>query len=172
MQSFSHSRPRLQEMLSMPHSIKTVVPLANHELQIHFRSGVTKRFDVTPLIESIDFYRAFLLDEKDFSRVRVSEDGLSVVWDNNVDLGCEELWRNGKDTKSIFDGLLSASDAAALWHIDESTLRKALSDGRLREGTDAMKFGKQWVITIKGMTRLYGSLENHMANYVSKMKLF
>ena len=156
----------------MPHIIKSVVPLANYELQIHFRNGSTKRFDMKPLIESIDLYRHFLVEEKMFELVRIGPDGQSVVWNEYVDCGCEELWASGKDAKSPFDALLSGADASALWHIDESTLRKALSDGRLREGVDAMKFGKQWVITYKAMTRVYGPLEHHAANYYTKMDLF
>ena len=140
----------------MPHIIKAVIPLPNHELQIHFRNGVTKRCDIKPMIAEIDLYRHYLSDEKTFRQVHVSDDGESVVWNEDLDCGCETLWQNGRDAKSPFDSLLSCSDAALLWHLDESTLRKAIADGRLREGADVMKFGKQWVVTSKAMTRLFG----------------
>lgn len=143
----------------MPHIIKSVVPTSGYELTIHFRCGITKRYHMKPLIDSIDLYRHFLVDEKLFPSVSISPDGDAVVWNEYVDCGCEELWRGGKEVHSPFDGLLSPADAAAIWHIDESTLRKALSDGRLKEGTDAMKFGKQWIITVKAMNRIYGTPE-------------
>ncbi len=52
-----------------------------------------------------------------------------------------------------FDGLLSFSEAAEIWKVDESTLRKAVANGRLKEGHDCRKFGKQWVVTVKAMAR-------------------
>ena len=141
----------------MPHIIKTVVPHGNFELLIRFRNGTTKQYDMKPLIESISLYRHFLVEMDQFSRVHLAPDGESVFWNEYVDCGCEELWYNSKTVKTSFDSLLSSSDAATLWHIDESTLRKAISNGRLHEGTDIVKFGKQWVITVKAMQKLFGS---------------
>ena len=146
----------------MPHTIKTVIPVSAHELQVRFRNGVTRRCDLKPLIESIDLYKHFLTDEDTFRRVRISEDGRSVIWNRYLDCGCETLWQNGKDVKSPFDSLLSCADAALLWQMDESTLRKAIGDGRLREGSDVMKFGKQWVVTVKAMTRLFGEQKKRL----------
>lgn len=57
-----------------------------------------------------------------------------------------------------FDGLLSFKEATDLWHLNESTLRKAVSYGKLQENIDVKKFGKQWVITIEAMQREYGEL--------------
>ena len=141
----------------MPHIIKSVVPQTQFELLIRFRNGTTKQYDMKPLMESIDHYRHFLSDMDQFSLVQVSPDGESVFWNEYTDCGCEELWRNGKTVKTSFDSLLSCSDAAELWHVDQSTLRKAIASGRLREGTDMVKFGKQWVITVKAMQKTFGS---------------
>lgn len=55
-----------------------------------------------------------------------------------------------------FDGLLSFQDAAALYGKNDSTLRRAVADGRLVEGIDCKKFGKQWIVTTSAMRRLYG----------------
>jgi hypothetical protein len=43
-----------------------------------------------------------------------------------------------------------------LWNLDESTLRKAITYGKLVNGVDVGKFGKQWVISIAAMKREYG----------------
>ena len=156
---FLPERPRIPARMgteAMPHLIKSVIPLPNAELQVHFRNSFTKRCDMKPLIEEIDLYRHFLSDPKVFNQVRVSEDGYAVVWNEYVDYGCEALWQSGKDAKSPFDNLLSCGDAALLWKLDESTLRKAILDGRFKVGSDAMKFGKQWVVTFKAMIRLFG----------------
>ena len=55
-----------------------------------------------------------------------------------------------------FDGLMAFTDATQLWGLNESTLRKAISYGKLIDGVDACKYGKQWVISIEAMKREYG----------------
>lgn len=148
----------------MPYSIKTVTPLTNYRLQVHFRCGRTRQYDMNPMIHMIDLFRFFLVEQRLFPEAKVSADGQTVFWNRYVDIGCEELWSGGKDVKSPFDGLFSCADAAALWGIDESTLRKAVSDGRFTVGIDIMKFGKQWIVTRKAMEKHFGSLEHALAN--------
>ena len=41
--------------------------------------------------------------------------------------------------------------------MSESTLRKAISYGKLVSGVDARKYGKQWVVTEAAMRREYGA---------------
>lgn len=55
-----------------------------------------------------------------------------------------------------FDSLMSFKEAADLWGIDDSTLRKAVTSGKIIEGKDAKKFGKQWIITTEAMERIFG----------------
>ena len=57
-----------------------------------------------------------------------------------------------------FEGLFSFAEAADLWCIDESTIRKAISDGRFKPGLDCRKFGKQWVVTYQVMNLHFGLL--------------
>lgn len=57
--------------------------------------------------------------------------------------------------ENIFDDLLSLKEAAELYGREESTLRRAISNGRLVEGEDCKKFGKQWVIKKSSMERVY-----------------
>ena len=52
---------------------------------------------------------------------------------------------------------MAFTDAAQLWGLNESTLRKAISCGKLVNGVDACKFGKQWVIPTEAMRREYGA---------------
>lgn len=59
----------------------------------------------------------------------------------------------GDAEKIISDELMSTREAAELWGIDESTIRKRINDfpvGSVR------KFGKQWVITHAGMKKVFG----------------
>ncbi len=55
-----------------------------------------------------------------------------------------------------FDELLSFSDAAKLWKLHDSTLRKAVANGKLVDGIDVKKFGKQWIITKSAMCKYFG----------------
>lgn len=51
---------------------------------------------------------------------------------------------------------LSFADAAYVWDLDDSSLRHAVAAGRLIAGEDCNKFGKQWIVRISAMCRLYG----------------
>ena len=70
---------------------------------------------------------------------------------------CDELWENGVQVDTPFDGLMSFGDATELWGLNESTLRKAISYGKLVNGVDVCKFGKQWVVSVEAMKREYGN---------------
>ncbi|MGN1411911.1 MAG: helix-turn-helix domain-containing protein [Oscillospiraceae bacterium] len=61
---------------------------------------------------------------------------------------------------NIFDNLLSFKEASQLWNLDDSTLRKAVASGKLIDGQDVKKFGKQWIVTIEAMERVYGKQPN------------
>jgi hypothetical protein len=50
---------------------------------------------------------------------------------------------------------LTAPEAAALWGLDDSTVKKACQAGRF-EPHEARKTGKVWLITRSGMERVYG----------------
>ena len=76
---------------------------------------------------------------------------------DELDLSCDELWEHGTAVATPFDGLLALSDATELWGLSESALRKAISYGKLVNGVDVCKFGKQWVVSIDAMNREYGN---------------
>ena len=62
----------------------------------------------------------------------------------------------GDKIMSAFTGLLSLHEAALIWNIDDSTIRKAIEFGRLVDGYDCCKFGKQWVVTRSAMMKVFG----------------
>ena len=66
------------------------------------------------------------------------------------------MFENGEAVNTPFDNLIALSDATILWELNESTLRKAISYGKLQEGIDVMKYGKQWIVTMEAMVREYG----------------
>ena len=139
----------------MFHKIKNVFPLENYKLLVQFCVGVTKLYDVKPLFEWKDIFKALKKNEL-FYGVEVDVGGCGIIWNDELDLSCEELWENGKDIQTPFDGLMSMNDATTIWGLNESTLRKAISYGKLKNGIDVCKYGKQWVVSIKSMIREYG----------------
>ena len=139
----------------MFHKVKSITALPGLKLSVQFTNGTTKIYDVAPLL---DRFAAFepLQDEKLFSNVEVDTGGYGVVWNDDIDLSCDELWNNGIEIQTPFDGLLSFADASDLWNLSESTLRKAISYGKIVPGVDARKYGKQWIVTREAMQREYG----------------
>ena len=141
----------------MFHKVKSVSPLADFKLSVQFSEGVTKLYDVKPLFEKLPAF-SYLKDHPDeFASVAVDVGGYGIVWSDELDLSCDELWEHGAKVDTPFDGLMAFSDATELWGLNESTLRKAIAYGKLVNGVDVCKFGKQWVVSIDAMTREYGA---------------
>lgn len=143
----------------MFHKIKDVSPLPDYKLSIQFAEGETKIYDVKPCFEKWQPFIALTTDAELFYDVRVDTGGYGIVWNDDLDLSCNELWENGMKVETPFDGLIALSDATLLWGLNESTLRKAISYGKLVNGVDVCKYGKQWVVSMKAMTREYGQPE-------------
>ena len=53
------------------------------------------------------------------------------------------------------DQILSAAEAARLWELDETTIKKACQNGRFQPDEYGKK-GRDWLVTYMGMHRLYG----------------
>ena len=139
----------------MFHKVKEVYPLPDMRLSVIFANGATKVYDVAPLLSRFDAFK-MLQDSHVFGSVEVDVGGYGIVWNDDIDLSCDELWENGVTEETPFDGLISFADASELWGLSESTLRKAISYGKLVSGVDARKYGKQWGVTEAAMRREYG----------------
>lgn len=140
----------------MFHKIKNVTPLENYKLSIQFAEGITKIYDMIDLIENNKMF--FKLKDKElFYSVEVDVGGYGIIWNDDIDISCDELFENGKTITTPFDGLMAFSDATDIWGLNESTLRKAIIYGKLINGIDVCKFGKQWIVSIDAMKREYGT---------------
>ena len=139
----------------MFHKVNSVAPLENYQLLVHFWDGTTKIYDVNPLFEKWPRFNA-LKEHGLFDEVCVDIGGYGVIWNDQIDLSCDELWENGKIAKTPFDDIVSFTDASKIWGLSESTLRKAVSYGKFTNGADICKYGKQWLITMTAMRREYG----------------
>jgi len=140
----------------MFHKVKAVTALPNYRLSVQFAEGVTKIYDVKPLFEKWELFKALENAPELFSSVEVDAGGYGIIWNDELDLSCDELFENGETVKTPFDGLMAFTDATKLWGLNESTLRKAIAYGKLINGVDACKYGKQWVISMEAMRREYG----------------
>lgn len=142
---------------SMFHKIKNVIALSEYVLSVQFAEGITKVYDVKLLLDKIPTFKSLLSNPTLFSDVTVDVGGCGIVWNDDLDLSCDELWENGEEVKTPFDELMAFSDATSLWRLNESTLRKAVVYGKLRDGIDVCKFGKQWIVSTEAMRREYGN---------------
>jgi hypothetical protein len=140
----------------MFHKVKAVNALPDFLLSVQFSEGVTKLYDVKPLLKKWAAFRPLLNNTELFYGVAVDIGGYGIVWNDDIDLSCDELYENGETVKTPFDGLMAFSDATQLWGLNESTLRKAISYGKLVNGIDVCKYGKQWVVSADAMKREYG----------------
>ena len=142
----------------MFHKIKNVSALPDYRLSVQFSEGVTKIYDVKPLFGRLPAFAELQNNPQEFYSVSVDVGGYGIVWNDYLDLSCDELWEHGVQAETPFDGLMAFSDATALWGLNESTLRKAIAYGKLINGVDVCKFGKQWVVSTEAMIREYGKI--------------
>lgn len=140
----------------MFHKVKSVNAIPNHKLRVQFAEGITKIYDVSPLFEKHKLFLPLKDNPELFYSVETGQGGYGIIWNDDIDISCDELWVNGMQVDTPFDGLMAFSDATTLWGLNESTLRKAIAYGKLINGVDVCKFGKQWVISIEAMKREYG----------------
>lgn len=140
----------------MFHKVKNVTALPDFKLCVQFAEGITKIYGVALLFEKYSFFLPLKESPELFSSVIVDQGGYGIVWNDDIDISCDELWANGEMIDTPFDGLMAFSDATFLWNLNESTLRKAIAYGKLVNGVDVCKFGKQWVVSMAAMKREYG----------------
>lgn len=81
----------------MFHKIKSVTPLQDYRLSVQFLEGETKTYDVKPLFERYPMFKFFIEHPEEFFDVSVDTGGYGVIWNDDIDLSCNELWENGVD---------------------------------------------------------------------------
>ena len=140
----------------MFYKIKTVTPLEGFKFLVHFCNGDVKQYDMDVAANKNDVFAELKENRALFHSATVDAGGYGISWNDEIDIDCNELWEHGTYVETAFSNLLSFADATELWQLNESTLRKAISYGKLVEGIDVQKFGKQWIVTRSAMEREYG----------------
>lgn len=139
------------------HKIKSIGFIEKYILIAQFENGICKTYDLKNLAKNVPLFQPLLENEELLKKVRIAGSGFGIVWNDDFDLSCNELWENGNPIETPFDNLIALSDATELWELNESTLRKAIAYGKLKVGLDVCNYGKQWVVTKEAMFREYGN---------------
>jgi len=67
----------------------------------------------------------------------------------------DPLFKEAMEATAQVNDILTAAEAARLWGLDSSTVKKACQQGRFT-AEEARKSGKNWLVTVEGMRRVYG----------------
>ena len=86
----------------MFHKIKNVFSLPDFKLSVQFSEGITKLYDVKPLFDKLPVFKTFLDNTELFSCVSVDVGGYGIIWGDELDLSCDELWENGTQIVTPF----------------------------------------------------------------------
>ena len=80
----------------MFNKVKNVYPLPDYKLLVDFTTGEKKQYNVKPLFDKWEPFKALVITKGLFEQVRVDAGGYGVSWNDNIDLSCNELYDNGK----------------------------------------------------------------------------
>lgn len=82
----------------MFHKVKSVTSLPEFFLLVEFEDGSRKIYDTKPLFSKWHAFQALKNTKGLFEQVRVDTGGYGVIWNDNLDLACDELYHNGSET--------------------------------------------------------------------------
>ena len=78
----------------MFYKVKSVIPLDNMLLQVEFENGIIKNYDVKKLKARFKIFKDFE-SKALFELAKVDAGGYGIMWNENIDLSCNEIWKNG-----------------------------------------------------------------------------
>lgn len=79
----------------MFHKVQKVKALPNFLEKVDFINGICKYYDVKPLLEIWQPFKALKYTNGLFNLVKVDVGGYGISWNDDLDLSCDELWENG-----------------------------------------------------------------------------
>ncbi len=79
----------------MFYKVKEVKALPDLKLWVRFIGGATKIYDVKPLLKKWESFKAFKKHPALFKKVQVDAGGYGIIWNDDLDLACNELWYGG-----------------------------------------------------------------------------
>jgi hypothetical protein len=81
--------------------IKVVKPLADFWLYLEFENGEKKRYDVKPFIAKYEPFKPLATTEGLFEQVYVDTGGYAVIFNDKIDLSCNDLYIDGVDISDV-----------------------------------------------------------------------
>lgn len=84
----------------MFHKVKEVRPLSDFRLAVLFESGEQRSYDIRPLFEKWQSFKALSDVAGLFNQIKVDVGGYGISWNDEIDLSCDELYFNGKSLES------------------------------------------------------------------------
>lgn len=82
----------------MFYKVKNVKALEDYNLLVTFENGKNKIYDVKLLFKKRQEFKILENNNAMFSNVEVDVGGYGISWNEDLDLSCNELWENGKET--------------------------------------------------------------------------
>jgi len=82
-----------------------------HTLSVRWVEGGQSEVDVSGLVETYRVFEPLRRSQEAFRKVRVGEAGADVVWDCDVDMAADTLWRLAQEQA----GLTMSPDAFKRW---------------------------------------------------------
>ena len=82
----------------MFYKVRSVEAIEKYKLLVTFEDETTKIYDVKPLFEKWSVFKVLENNYELFSNVKVDLGGYGISWNDEIDLSCNELWENGKET--------------------------------------------------------------------------
>lgn len=84
----------------MFYKVQEVQPLPAYGLLVIFATGERKRYNVKPLFEKWEPFKALASVKGLFEQVKVDAGGYGISWNDDIDLSCNELWENGEPVET------------------------------------------------------------------------
>jgi hypothetical protein len=86
------------KMMNYP-KVKSVKPLDDLKLYVTFTDDKKKIYDVKPLLDEYDVFQSLVTIKYLFNQVKVDTGGYAIVWNDEIDLACEDLYDRGVDVE-------------------------------------------------------------------------
>lgn len=72
--------------------VKDVEALDNFKLLVTFQNDEKKYYDLKPLIDKHDNFKDLVNIQGLYKQVKVDTGGYGISWNDNIDIGCNELY--------------------------------------------------------------------------------
>jgi DNA-binding ferritin-like protein (Dps family) len=79
----------------MKHLLKNVSAVEHYILLAEFQNGEKRYYDVSPWIQKNKAFKPLESVKGLFEQMSIDVRGIAVIWNEDIDLYCDELYENG-----------------------------------------------------------------------------